>query len=508
MLVSAPGGVVWQSPSMRVLCLDADLGLDADSYSFGSSVSLFDYDVVFWDPKASLEGYRAQATSFQGRTRLSESRSAAIVRDVARRRAEFKEFVELGRCLVVFLPGDTAVFIDSGERRYSGTGKNRSTTVVVTEFEIMKALPAPVTRQPGSGLEIVAANEVMASLFRQTSDDWAYRCVIEAHEQIRPLLHVKGTNKLVGGMIRTKKSRGLLLLLPELFIDDPNDERFDHSPLADDEQGSAEASKDTPRSNPGDLLLLWIESLMAEPEAELPPWAAEHQFPTEKERQTEQEQVEEDLAKLLSRLDVLKAAQAQDERWKTLITGSGAALERQVRDAFEVLGFQVQEAEPGRSDLRLSYGETLVVVEVKGVTKSAAEKHAAQLEKWVSEELASGRSAKGILVVNTWRERPVDQRDEVHFPDQMLAYSAQRGHCLLTGLQLLAIARSAMEQPGRRAELAELLIGHVGPLTGWDDPSAVFVSGAPAEVRVGGEEVEDLTSGGEIEGESPPRADT
>jgi hypothetical protein len=492
---------------MRVLCLDCDLGLDADTSTFASSVSLYDYDVVFWKPAESLGGYSQYASSYMGRRSLTESESAAIVRDVDRRRTEFKEFVDLGRSLVVFLPGETQVFVDTGRREYSGTGKNRATTNIVQEFDIMRAVPTHLVRQAASGLEISPANDLIASLFRQTSNDWVYRCILESHEQVRPLFFVKGTNKIVGGMIRAK-SRGILLLLPELFVDDSDDEEgeadeadeAEEKPSQQEDVGADIFHVDSEdESNPGHLLLSWVESLMAEPDAALPAWAANYRFPTEEKRANEQSRLADDLSHLMAKIDVLRVAQAQDEQWKTLIAGSGASLERRVRDAFEVIGFQIEEAELGRSDLRATYGETLVVVEIKGVSKSAAERYAAQLEKWVSEELAAERPAKGVLVVNTWRDIPLDQRIQPDFPEQMLRYATQREHCLITGLQLLVMVKTALLEPQRKPEIAGLIIDTVGPLDGWDDPQSVFI---PQRVKVVMQAEDDDTADQvEIEGE-------
>ena len=57
------------------------------------------------------------------------------------------------------------------------------------------------------------------------------------------------------------------------------------------------------------------------------------------------------------------------------------------------------EVLPDRDDLILQYNDRIAVVEIKGVLrKSAAERHAAQLEKWVSSYFSDkGIRPKGIL---------------------------------------------------------------------------------------------------------------
>jgi hypothetical protein len=460
-----------------MISLDFELPSDEiDHYTFASTVSLFDYDVAFWNPANSLQSYAAYSHTYQGRDSLSEHTSASLKRDVQRRRNEFLEFLKLGRKLVVFLPGDTKVFIDTGEKTYSGTGRNRATTRIVTEFDIMQALPTlALTRQAGSGLEISAASDVIAPLLRATPDAWAYRCVLESHQQLQPLAYLKGTNKLVAGFIREKSSGGLILLLPDFFPVEP---------LHEDEEGEEP-------EHPGELdparteaLIGWLGGLDQEESVPSPPWAEALRFPTEAARQEKLNDLEAAIGGLEEKRDSLRAEEAAEAQWKALVYGWGETLERQVQQAFQLFGFTVAKSEPGRSDLRASLGEAFVVAEIKGLAKSAAEKNAAQLEKWVSTEAAEGRLAKGVLVVNGWRDLPLLERLEPIFPHQMLQYCEQREHCLVTGLQLLAMVRACLEDPSRAEEAARVLLERIGRVEGWDDVASIFAQTVDEDVAV------------------------
>lgn len=137
-----------------------------------------------------------------------------------------------------------------------------------------------------------------------------------------------------------------------------------------------------------------------------------------------------------------------------------------MRDVLELLGGTVTEPEPGRDDWKADFPEGKVVVEVKGVGKSAAEKHAAQLEKWVASAYEqSGTMPKGILVVNTWRETPLAERTKEDFPAQMLPYSEGRGHCLVTGLQLYLIRADVEAHPERAEHWRSALLRTSGVMT-------------------------------------------
>lgn len=134
-------------------------------------------------------------------------------------------------------------------------------------------------------------------------------------------------------------------------------------------------------------------------------------------------------------------------------------------------GFEILDTQKGRDDLILRYNNEIAVVEIKGVTGSAAEKHAAQLEKWVSTFYEENEiKPKGILVVNTYRDQPLINRPEVSFPHQMLKFCTQREHCLLTSTQLLSLYLDVKNDPLRKDELIQQLFNTVGILEGYSNP--------------------------------------
>lgn len=436
---------------MRILTMDCELGLkDEETGSFRSDVSMFDFDVVIWDPAQTIEEYLGMG-EYLGLRQIYSADSAALLRDMLRRYEEFEEFLRLGRTLVVFMPGDIDVYADTGKREFSGTGRNRSTTHLVKRVNLLDALPMSFERSSGTGTSLEAAGALTADLYRKTKDAWVYKSVIDSSAPaMEPLFYLRGTKKVVGGLVRQTTDRGMLVMLPD-FV-----------------------AEETKWSEYSTALLEWILSLSGDADAELPPWAASLLFDTEIARTDALEALDKQLADVLRQVEQLRASQAQDEQWKLLLAGSGAALERQVQRAFELFGFAVEGHDIGRSDLRATYGDKRVVVEVKGLNKSAAEKNAAQLEKWVSGEVEEGRAAKGILVVTGWRNTPLFDRSESVFPAQMVTYSERRDHCLVSGTQLLVMVRACIEDPSRADECARTLLETTGVVQGWGDYESII----------------------------------
>ena len=113
----------------------------------------------------------------------------------------------------------------------------------------------------------------------------------------------------------------------------------------------------------------------------------------------------------------------------------------------------------GHADIIAKYKDTDVVVEIKGLTKSASEENTMQLEKWVIEfNDAEKRIPKSILLVNGFLKLPLEERKENVFPSQMQKLSKGRGQCLMTTTQLLCLFIEITEKPAcRESRIAELL---------------------------------------------------
>ncbi|WP_157630664.1 hypothetical protein [Kribbella catacumbae] len=463
---------------MRLMLLDCTFTYPgADSFRFASDISIFDYDVVIWDPEHTIDGlYKLMGVGrYAGKPSLNESNSVHYAESLKRRQKEFRDFLSLGRTLVVFGCGPQIMYVDTGKREYSGTGRNRASTTIVHPLDLWTACPAEIEMIPGRGVDIEVASEAIRTLWRETSGFWVYRSVFESFTGT-PLLKIAGTDKVVAAMSEFE-SGGRLVILPSPWVDDPED---DNESGSDDENegGGEEVAGDDDDEMPDIVssMVSWVESLAVEINDLPPTWVASYQFPSEIERDNSIAELETKKAQVLAEIDELQAVQAAEALWKRLGTADGTALELQVLAAFREFGFESEEVERFRSDLRLTHGGNLYVVETKGATKSAAEKHAAQLEKWVAAELESGRSAKGILVVNAWREKPFGERNEPVFPQQMLAYCASRGHCLVSGLQLLCMVRAIHGGSATAEEIATILTTTVGPVDGWSDLGEIFAA--------------------------------
>lgn len=188
---------------VRTLLLDCGFTLkNADSVPFTSDYSVFDYDLVIWDPRGTLAHYEGQYVShYRGRPAPNEADSVVLAGAVDRRNREFRDFLDHGRALVVIASPAQIVWIDTGDRTTSGTGRNQKVTKMVKDVDLMSVLPFEYEAIEGSGVALELAAESANDLWQETRTGWLYRCTLATYPGT-VLFRVGGTDKVAGAITR------------------------------------------------------------------------------------------------------------------------------------------------------------------------------------------------------------------------------------------------------------------------------------------------------------------
>lgn len=367
---------------MRILSIGITLDRSAaQNASFGSPISFLDYDLVICDLSTALSDYSRQWASptYMGYPCLDDDSFVQLRVDMRRRKTEMKELLKLGRMLVVFTPPPVLCYAATGEKQTSGTGRNARVTRIVTQINLLDCLPINVSTVAAEGESIeLRGGEPFKAFWKANEEHLCYEAYFDSGAG-QPIFCIKGTDRIVGCYQQIEN--GHLLFIPPLKA------------LAEARQ--KRAAKILLES----LLALFDELKKNAGDFEMPTWAGNYLLPNEEDQKNSLKVLEGELATLLARITEQKEKIVKLEQYKILICGSGRALEVQVRKILEEVGFTVQEGGAGRDDLILQYKGRVAVAEIKGVGKSAAEKHAAQLEKWVSEYFsAHSVQPKGILI--------------------------------------------------------------------------------------------------------------
>jgi len=195
----------------------------------------------------------------------------------------------------------------------------------------------------------------------------------------------------------------------------------------------------------------------------LPAWTNEYVLPGEKSERENLNKIESEIERLLKEKEETHTRLTTFLPLKQLWSGTGATLEHAAKLAFEELGFTIMPAEPNRDDIIMTRGDQTIIVEVKGLTKSAGEKNAGQLQKWLGGYMADhGVEAKGILLVNAFREMPLNERTQDAFPAQMIPFATRTDQCLLTTTELCSLLLHCRKHPEEKDAILDDLLSTVG----------------------------------------------
>ncbi|PIR15418.1 MAG: hypothetical protein COV48_14475, partial [Elusimicrobia bacterium CG11_big_fil_rev_8_21_14_0_20_64_6] len=204
----------------KVLSVGFELAsVDVKYCDFKADISLLDWDIVLFRPAIDIDDYFAYSSDYyKGKPSLSDSFSFQLKERCDHWRREIKEAFNSGKTVIIFLSELQEVYIDTGERRYSGTGRNQKTTQIVSLHSNYSVIPiklSPISTK-GTAIKRAARNaDVISPYWKEFAEVSQYKVVLTA-EKIPACLLTKNGDKPVGALYRNKNSNGSLILLPDI----------------------------------------------------------------------------------------------------------------------------------------------------------------------------------------------------------------------------------------------------------------------------------------------------
>jgi len=320
----------------RILAVGLELASSAAEHaSFQSKMSLLDWDIVLFKPGfCDFMSY----SNFQGKPSFYESASFQLKECCEHWRREIKQAVESGKTVIVYLSELETVYVDTGQRTYSGTGRNQKTTRIVKEYDNYKSIPATLAPviATGNAMKLAARTaELLAPYWSEFESHSQYRVQL-TEAKVPACIMTRTGEKAVGALYRSKSSAGSLLLLPDIDFY-PANFAIEHE---GEENWTADASKFAGRMLAAVVALDKALRSSGEITPE-PTWAAEPEFSLgtenalrvqllDAEREAEKAQrYKEDLEDKLRSAGSLRA----------LLYEKGKPLESAIIDALRMLGF-------------------------------------------------------------------------------------------------------------------------------------------------------------------------
>jgi hypothetical protein len=411
-----------------------------------SDRSLLDADLIVFQPGFPAPAF-SSGDSHQGKPCASESWSFRIREAFSHWRSEIKLAVEQGKTVVVYLVKPIDAFAYTGEKQFSGTGRNRLTTNIVSAISSYDVLPfrfESLVPKGGESIKVAGDLKHLAEYWREMGSHSAFEVHL-AGKFTNTFLTTKAGDRVVGADLRSK---GTFLFLPpvqydELVFTRPAD-AGEEVEEGEDEEG--EEGKGAEWTEEGvNFGRRWISSLLsiddalrAAMDATPPPeWAqaAGYRLPTEQGLEAELTALNEELRQLGEQRSRKTQELATEGSLRALLFAKGKQLESAVLEALTLLGFTATHVADADSEFDVVFQspEGRFLGEVEGRdAKSINIDKLSQLERNIQEDFArEGVTdyAKGVLFGNAFRIQDLPERGE-YFTAKCVS-GAKRGRIAL-----------------------------------------------------------------------------
>lgn len=412
--------------------------------TINSGRSLLDFEAVIINPELFFETYKPVST-YQDISVLDWDDSRRIVETYDKIKKNLEILLQQGKNIYVFVGSSNVCYRYTGEIKY---GRHSDE---IELFDLYSFLPINISLEPQRGMKFDLVDNAYKDFYLSVRKYIEYHSVIGVDKGI-PFLKIKGLDKVVGTTI--PYLNGKIILLPYfcqealLFYSDSY----------------------VIRQVLFNAIYALEESLTKKEFVEYPEWIDNYNILTESDNLVQLQNFEKEKIELQRRIDAQKERLALLKKYKGLFTSTGKQLETVTKEIFEKMGFQIIPSDANRTDVIAKYNDVDIVMEIKGLTKSATETYATQLVKWaMTFKEKENRTPKSILVVNAFREIPLAQRTEATFPDQMLEFSISQKQCLISTIQLLCLFIEITDNPDCKDECIKELLNTVGVYNRYKD---------------------------------------
>lgn len=440
----------------------------AECVDFSSDSSLLDADIVVFSP--NIENYEVDKT-YLGKSLLTEHDSGRLQADSAHWNRELRIALEAGKTVFVVMLGAESLYLYTGQKNYSGTGRNARATVVVDIFDPYSSIPVPglaaaVQRRTGERIKTTKDIGLLSAYWQEFGSVSYYQAYLEQQIGV-PALVTQTGDKMVGGIVRLKDLKGTIILLPFPnlsymakqregdLIDNPELSAESLAIQANDEDAApSEAERGV--GNQFIAALVEIHKILTTKaeRSPAPAWASAEKYDTEEEIRLRAKvtEVEAGIAGLQEQK--LKAEKSLDiaGNLRGLLFEKGKPLESAILEALRTIGFSAEGFVDEESEFDSIFTDASgrrLLGEAEGKDDKAVNiDKLDQLDRNIQEDFAkrpdSADYAKGVLFGNAFRFLPLVERGDF-FTQKCLAGAKRIGAALVRTPDLFIVAKFVKE---------------------------------------------------------------
>jgi len=394
------------------------MGLPLDEVEFQSiysQVSLLDYDISVFNPDIrSLYRYHEE---YLGKPCLNDTDSFKLQEQLAHWKREILGAIRAGKTVFLLLNKLQEVYVATGQKTYSGTGRNRQTTRHVTNVSNYSLIPGGinVVNSKGTLMKLSGSSNPLATYWSEVGHLSEF-CVLVTGEGVRPLVVTSTGDKIVGAYLKYKDANGTLILLPYIDFDRADFTRTTRSGNEVWTDNGIQASKRFISA------ILGVDSTLKEnlEYTPAPDWVANQEYVLLKEQQISDEllTLETKIDSIQKQKEQLQQALAEETELKRLLYEKGTPLEAAILKSLKLIGFEASRyhAADSEFDAVFESSEGRFIGEAEGKDNKAINiDKLRQLEMNIHEDYSRdevNKIAKGVLFGNAYRLSPPENRSD------------------------------------------------------------------------------------------------
>lgn len=434
-----------------ILTVGFELASDHTHYEgFRSKISLLDWDIILFRPLID-DFWGSHVERYQGKPSLDDSASFHLKECCEHWRREIKQATEAGKTVIVFLPPVQDVYIATGDRQYSGTGRNQKTTRIVTQCTNYASLPLSLKpiNTTGSAMKLAPLGaEILASYWAEFADVSEYMVLLPT-DTPGICITTKNGDKPVAAMNRSKTSTGSLILLPDIDF-----YPADFIKIKAKEEVWTPAAVQFAGRFIGAIVALDKALRTTADVTPEPGWASNDSYILTPERTLRSELLEaerrvEEAQKIKESVQEQLSSAGQ---LRSLIFEKGKALEYAIVNALNVIGFEAYQYKDTESEFDVVFQcpEGRLLGEAEGKDSKAINvDKLRQLAMNIHEDLQREdvmKPAKGVLFGNGFRLTvPVER--ETQFTEKCISAAQSSSTALVSTTELFKVVQYLIEQP-------------------------------------------------------------
>ena len=154
-------------------------------------------------------------STHQGKRLLSQESSTKLTEHIVHWQRELKNFLQNGKTLILFLKQKEILYIHTGKKEISGTGRNQKVSNIVEYVDNYKFLPFNISVYPSEGRIISPTTELVNNFYSENKDFLRYEAYVTGID-LNPLFLSKNKDKILG--CHLKVINGDVIILPILEI--------------------------------------------------------------------------------------------------------------------------------------------------------------------------------------------------------------------------------------------------------------------------------------------------